>query len=434
MSKSCPGAWRNQSGRRARALSVLVTAGLVASTAIATSAEATGRNGAVSLGSSTTLSCALPVVHDSYQGFQVGVPDGWDLSTLDGTVSVQRGTSGTEAALVYPAALAGGLTPASFFAAYMRYQQKLVAKDGGSLTFQMQPDVGGLPRASIRLHSKSEDVAGEASVAVLPLRTQFSSKEAVFSAYWAPPARLAGDAATLGAIGGCYAPEPASLFQVFRDQSFTYIMPPGWKPLDEGQDNIDLRGYNNRADVSYLFFGLPAQYNTPSLALSHIFQVDRVTVTSVLSTISSPPQQTSSGAVQGVEYVEFLGRSAGLTIHGLVYILTDSGSSGTFGVMRLGAATTDLWNSVNGGLIEMMGSIQHSFVQDLQDIQRLNQQWQAESAQEANFDDIINGQQLVEDPATGTYYEAPYSSYNPDGPDGPGYYLPNGASLNPVSH
>jgi len=103
-------------------------------------------------------------------------------------------------------------------------------------------------------------------------------------------------------------------------------------------------------------------------------------------------------------------------------------------VMRLGAATTDLWNSVNGGLIEMMGSIEHSFVQDLQDIQRLNQQWQAESDQEANFDDIINGQQLVQDPSTGAYYEAPYASYEPNGANGPGYYLPNGQLLNPVSH
>jgi hypothetical protein len=347
---------------------------------------------------------------------------------------VAKNTSGTEAALIYPAALTSGLTPSSFFASYMRYQQQLVAKSGASLTFQMQPDVGGLPRASVRVQSKRLNVVGEAAVTVLPLHTQFSSKEAVFSVYWAPPARLAADGAMLAAIGHCYGPEPASLFQVFRDQSFTYILPPGWTTFDEGQDNIDLRGYANRADVSYLFFGLPAQYNTPSLALSHIFDVDKVTVTSVLSTTSSPPQQTSSGAVQGVEYVEFLGRSAGLTIHGLVYILTDSGPSGTFGVMRLGAATPDLWNSVNGGLIEMMGSIQHSFVQDLQDIQRLNQQWQAESAQEANFDDIINGQQLVQDPSTGAYYEAPYASYEPNGSNGPGYYLPNGQSLNPVSH
>jgi len=133
-------------------------------------------------------------------------------------------------------------------------------------------------------------------------------------------------------------------------------------------------------------------------------------------------------------YEEFLGRQQGKAVHGLVYILTDSGAVGTFGVERIGLATTTLWNSVNGGLIEMMGAVQHSFVQDLADIQRLNQQWQAESAQEANFDDIINGQQLVEDPSTGQLYEAPYSSYDSDGPDGPGYYGPGGHVLNPVSH
>ena len=324
MSKRGPRSLPDRAGRGSRRLSALVVAACVASTAMATSAQATGQGAATARSLSDGLSCSLPVVHDIYQGFHVGVPGGWDVSTLDGAVSVQKGNSGTEAALVYPAALTSRLTPASFFAAYMRYQQQLVAKEGGSLTFQMQPQPGGLPRASIRLRNKTDDLVGVASVRVLPLRTQFSSTEAVFSAYWAPPARLAADGAALAAIGNCYGPEPASLFQVFRDQNFTYIMPSGWRTLDEGQDNIDLRGYGNRADVSYLFFGIPAQYNTPSLALAHIFQVDGVTVTSVLST-SRRRQQTASGAVQGVEYVEFLGRSAGLVIHGLVYILTDSG-------------------------------------------------------------------------------------------------------------
>jgi hypothetical protein len=193
----------------------------LAGVAAAGPAGATTSHTAATLTSSNSPACSLPLTHDSYQGFHVGVPPGWDLSTLDGTVSVAKNTSGTEASLIYPAALTSGLTPSSFFASYMRYQQKLVAKSGASLTFKMQPDVGGLPRASVRVQSKRLNVVGEASVAVLPLHTQFSSKEAVFSVYWAPPARLAADGAMLAAIGQCYAPEPASLFQVFRDQSFT---------------------------------------------------------------------------------------------------------------------------------------------------------------------------------------------------------------------
>jgi hypothetical protein len=31
------------------------------------------------------------------------------------------------------------------------------------------------------------------------------------------------------------------------------------------------------------------------------------------------------------------------------------------------------------------------------------------------------------------YYEAPYGAWDQNGPRGPGYYLPNGDQLNPVS-
>ena len=417
----------------------------LAGTALASPAGATARAGAASTPSTspgrapssptlTAPACSLPQTYDPYQGFRVGVPAGWGLSTMGGMIEVSKDTSGTEAALLYPAALTGGLTPASFFSSYMRYQQKSLAKEGLTLSFKMQPSTAGMPQASIDIRSSRAVLAGEARVMVLPLRTQFGSQEAVFSAWWAPPSQWAADSAKLIAVRSCYRPAPADLFQVFRDQSFTYLLPPGWRVLDEGQDSLDLRGYGNAAGVSYLFFGVPPQFRSPPLALAHIFQVEKITVTRVLSITRLPDQPLSTGGIQGQQYEEFLGRALGVTVHGLVYILTDSGSTGTFGVERLGAATTNLWNSVNGGLIEMMGAVQHSFVQDLADIQRLNQQWQAESAQEANFDDIINGQQLVEDPSTGQLFEAPYSSYDPSGPDGGGYYGQNGDPLNPVSH
>ncbi len=378
--------------------------------------------------------CALPLTYDPFQGFRVGVPPGWDVSSMSGLIEVSRDTSGTEAALLYPAALTKGLTPATFFSSYMHYEKQVVTKEGGTLSFTMEPSTAGLPQASIHISGPKSSLTGEARVLLLPVHTQFGSEEVVFAEWWAPPSRVAADSRELTAVGDCFRPASAELFQVFRDQSFTYIMPLGWKVLDEGQDNLDLRGFGNNADVSYLFFGIPPQYDTPPLALAHIFQVEGLTVTSVLSLTRLPEEQTSSGAVQGQQYEEFVARVGTKVLHGLVYILTDSGSTGTFGVMRLGVATTTLWNSVNGGLIEMMGAVQHSFVQDLQDIQRLNQQWQAESAQEANFDDIINGQQLVQDPGDGKLYEAPYSSYDPSGPDGAGYYGPNGQLLNPVSH
>lgn len=353
---------------------------------------------------------------------------------MGGVIEVSKGPSGDEAALLYPAALSNGLTVQSFFSSYLHYEQKVVTAAGGRLSFSMQAGSDGLPHASIQLSAGHKVLAGVARVILLPLRTQFGAQEVVFSAWWAPPGRWPADSAALIAVSHCYSTAPAQLFSVSRDQSFTYIMPTGWKVLDEGQDNIDLVGDAGNAAASYLFFGIPPQYGTPPSALAHIFQVEGMTVTKVLSVTRLPDQTTSSGALQGQQYEEFIGHAQGKTFHGLVYILTDSGPVGTFGVVREGVATTGLWNSVNGGLIEMMGAIQHSFVQDLQQIQRLNQQWQAESQQEANFDDIINGQQLVQDPSTGQLYEAPYGSYDPDGPNGPGYYLPSGQLLSPVSH
>jgi ABC-type bacteriocin/lantibiotic exporter with double-glycine peptidase domain len=96
-------------------------------------------------------------------------------------------------------------------------------------------------------------------------------------------------------------------------------------------------------------------------------------------------------------------------------------------------STQVTWNSLNSGLIQMAGFIQHNFTQDLEQLQALNREWQQFSGQVQSFDDVLNEQQLVEDPTTGVYYEAPYSSYDPDGPDGPGYYTSDGDPLNPVA-
>ena len=130
--------------------------------------------------------------------------------------------------------------------------------------------------------------------------------------------------------------------------------------------------------------------------------------------------------------MEFTATLSGTPVHGLIYMEVSTGDGSTAGVFRLALADSALWNSLNGALIEMAGSVQHDFSQDLQEIQNVNRQWQDFSGQVADFDDTLNNQQLVQDPSTGQLYEAPYSSYVVDGPDGPGYYLPNGQRLNPV--
>ena len=151
-----------------------------------------------------------------------------------------------------------------------------------------------------------------------------------------------------------------------------------------------------------------------------------------LWTDTGPSQTVSSGAEQQTAYEEFTGSIKGVADHGLVYSVADTGSDGfTSGVIRMALSTEGTWNALNSGLIQMAGSIQHKFIQDLEQLQSLNEEWQNFSGQVESFDDVLNQQQLVQDPTTGTYYEAPYSSYDNSGPEGPGYYT-NGQLLKPV--
>ena len=423
------------------ALPTLASSPALASPIGSSLAQMTGGSPASAVGPAlvpAVTSCGLPVVHDQYDGFHIGVPSGWDVSTLDGQIAVNQNASGTVGALLYPALLTKGLSAAGLFSSWMSYEKSLISKSGGTLSSEVRSGPGGLPSATITITTSSSQLVGTTKVFVLPLATQVGTKEGVFFADWAPKAQFASDAGTLAAIGNCYGPERAELFRVFQDQAFTYILPPGWVVFGEGSDAIDLHGFNNDADVSYLFWGpLEAGVNSsvaitsPQSAINYIFGKIGMAVTSVISTYVLPNQQLSS-SVQGQEYMEFTGRSEGKAVHGIVYMETDIGSGVASGTMRLGVATTNLWNSVNGGLIEMMGAISHSLSVVIGEINHANQEWQNFSGQVANFDDALNSQQLVQDPTNGQLYEAPYDSYIVDGADGPGYYLPNGQRLNAV--
>ena len=355
---------------------------------------------------------------------------------MGGLIEVSKDATGTEAALLYPAALTRGLTPASFFSSYMHYEQQLLAKEGVTLSFKMQQSATGLPQASIELRQLpgAPGRCGEGGVAALSAPSS-APRRWCSPPWWAPPEPVGGRLRQADRRQVLLQPRSRRVVPGVPGPELHLHPASGLDRADEGQDSLDLHGYSNNADVSYLFFGIPASVRHPAAGAGpHIPGRRGDCHQRAFRHPAAGPESCRRAPSRGSSTRSSSAATEGKAVHGLVYILTDSGSVGTFGVMRLGSATTNLWNSVNGGLIEMMGAVQHSFVQDLQDIQRLNQQWQAESAQEANFDDIINGQQLVEDPSTGQLFEAPYSSYDPNGPDGGGYYGPDGQLLNPVSH
>ncbi len=423
-------------GRRsALLLAVPVAAALAVAASLPAAAAVVpaGRSmaaGARALPAVTASSCHLPVATDPYDGFKVGVPSGWDVSSLQGLVSVTANAAGTEGALMYPALMTQGVSTHSLLSSFLAYEQKTLNKQGEALTYTEH--AGAAPTATFQVRVGGTLLAGRAGALVLPLHTAVTDQLGVAFAYWAPAAQLSAATPTLAQIGHCYQPARADLFQVFKNVgAFTFAMPPGWRVSNLNQNYIELNGFGTGASVVYELWGPYEQgvnatqpITSVGSAISYMFNLYGIKVNQVLASYVLPAQAT--------EYMEFVGTLGGKTVHGMVNMVASINGSTAAGVIRLGLATPALWNSVNGGLVQMMGSIQHNFSGDLQQIAQINQQWQDFSGQVSDFDDILNSQQLVQDPTNGTLYEAPYSAWDQGGPNGPGYYLANGQQLNPV--
>ena len=382
----------------------------------------------------TTTSCTLPLTHATDVGFHIAVPSGWDLSTLNGEAVVATTPAQTEAVLIYPALLTNGLTASSFFTTFGSTLEQQEAAAGNPLTTTPASGVHGMPATNYTQTVNGTPIQGYATVEVLPLAAPGASQEAVYVAYWAPSSMFSGARSQLAAISACYGPEPGSPFRVFQDQVFTYAVPPGWTPADENANGIDLHGPNS-SDVSYILDGpVPtSQFNSPQTMITWFTHGVGITGVTSLSTVASPQSQASNGGTQSQLYEEFSGQSGGQAVRGLAYSYVVVSSNLATGFIRLFVSRTADWNSLNPSMLQIAGSIQHNFKQDLSTLQHLNQQWQNFSGQVADFDDTLNNQELVQDPNTHDLYEAPYGAWDPNGPRGPGYYLSNGDQLNPVS-
>jgi hypothetical protein len=373
-----------------------------------------------SASSASLAKCKLPLTHDTYDGFHIAVPRGWELSTLRGEVEVAKNPAADEAVLVSPGIETRGLTAGSFFRSQLSNLQSQAASQGRPITITGHRSHNGIPSVTFTAPINGQTVRGYATVAAQRFRTQLSSSQLALIAYWAPASTFAAQSSGLSRVAACYRPQQASLYHMFKDQVFTYMMPPGWSVRDESQDAIDL--VDRHGDyVTYELVG-GSEFSDPTSLISVFLGDAGIDSVNALWTQTTPTQRVLSGAAQSSKYEEFTANFKGETVHGLVYALTDVGTGFNTGVVRIVLAAASKWNAINGALLQMVGSIQHSFTQDLQEIQRLNQQWQSVSNQVANFDDVLNNQQLTQDPTTGTYYYAPYDSYEADGPNGPGYY------------
>jgi hypothetical protein len=368
---------------------------------------------------------------DPYDGFHIGVPDGWDLFTNDGMIFVSKDPASTEVTVVRPGFVTAGQTPAAYFATALAKLQQHLALANLTMTSTSTSSSAQTPAASLSLQSGQGPLAGQAHVAMLPYPTAHGTSIVALIASWAPASQFAAENALLTGIGACYGPQQGTLYQLVRDQVFTYSIPVGWQARNESQDTIDI-ALGNDATTSYeaTFAPLSSGVNSPQTLLSWAFDKIGIRIGQTLLSVQLPDQPLSAGGVQKQEYLEFIGTlSDGRAIRGFVNVVSTTGSGGTGGVIRFGIAATSQWNVVNGALIHIMFGVQHSITQDLQQYEHLSQQWQAFGQQVQGFDYALTGVDLVNDPTTGATFEAPYNTYNPNGPNGPGYYSPAGTKL-----
>ena len=100
--------------------------------------------------SAAVASCNLPLTVDPYQGFQIGVPDGWDVIRLGATIFVTKDPTSTEAAAVLPTLMTSGMTAASYFQTALTTLQQQLA--GANLTLTSQTKrAGALPAVTLNI-------------------------------------------------------------------------------------------------------------------------------------------------------------------------------------------------------------------------------------------------------------------------------------------
>ena len=399
-----------------------LAAGVVAVAVVACAVLAAGASARHAVVESSAAGCTDPVVHDSFDGFHVGVPRGWYLTSLSGSIIVFKDYSATTEGVVQVAYVSNGESPATFLSRMLAVFANNAKSAGNLLSFRLTSST----TAAVVGHVGSIAISGQMGASFTPTSSAHGSELGVVSGYWAPDSQLAGERRELASVGACFGLERGTLSRFVKDQSFGYTLPLGWTVGAESADELFLEDGPN-ASANFLLAGPFLQSSTgitdTATFQQYCFQKLGITIDKVLSSANFPSSSTAAGGTEQEIITEFLGHIGSKPVHGLVRTTASTGGGVTSGVLRIALATPQLWNSQNGALISVTYGIEHDFTQDLAAIQQQQQQLAGFSQQVAGFDQALDGTDLVENPATGEQFEAPYSDYSQSGPDGPGYYV-----------
>lgn len=384
--------------------------------------------------------CELETVRDRFIGFRIGRPSGWQMDATGGAIVVKEDPAGRTLAIVYPVVPEGGADQAELFRGYGRVLSAAAEGDGGGLKFKLEENSARGVFGTVRGNFGGGPVEGRASVT--PLEDQI-----VFSTYWAPPDELGSEEADLAEIVSCYRKEGGEPLVRRQGQFFAASMPEDWKVTGETQNGIDISAPGDDAGVSFAYVT-----NIPGATDADGFRDYTLGSIPGLSDIDYAATQDLGTTTDdlGTEWTqrasEFTATFDGRDVRGVVTVAvgnTQYGSSG--GLSSIRVAEVGKYDEFAGVIAAVQESIvltsapggggggsgvtlapnrpddnpltsSYEYRNQVQD--RLSQDWQ----------EATMGYENVESPSTGEQYQAPLNSYDPAGPDGPGYYreLPGG--------
>ena len=330
--------WVERFTRRRRLLPtcLLVIGGCLATTSLGAPAPSASASGGVA--AVKAVACTDPVVHDSYDGFHIGVPAGWYLSSLSGLIVVFKDYSATTEGVVQTAFVNKNESQSAFLSRILAAFSKNAKSAGNVLTFRLSSPTTAVASG----HVGNIVIAGEARVSFMPTVTAHGSELGVVSGYWAPSSQLGAERAKLASIGGCFGLQAGTLSRFVKDQWFGYTLPLGWKVGNEGPDELFLDAGPN-ASANFLLAGpfLASSTGVTDAASfqQYCFQRLGLTINTVLSSATFPSQTTAAGGTEQEIITEFLGTAGSKQVHGLVRTIASTGGGVTSGVLRIALAT-----------------------------------------------------------------------------------------------
>lgn len=406
--------------------------------------------------------CNLPKVTFPENAFYIGVPNGWIYEINDGTVSIMQDDTNTTAAFLYTASLKNDIPVQDFLQKFSQVFSSTVSSAGG--TFTTGTPVITTTRAEASLVGTVDKVTMSGK-----LIAEKENGFIILRSYWAPSSELSEQETLLKQIVGCFGRNKIlteeilsniknnnitsslstntntnSTMESYKGKYFKFLKPANFKVTAETDSGLDMTRTDGNAGFSYAYAtGFVGSYDPKSWAQKALPEYAKILNLS-LSDGTTIPSQISGFNVQAFN---FTGKLQGtIPVKGMVTVgilkapYYGFGTPYTSAFWAIQIATPEVWPSVSSTLQAVLDSFEITDIGTTRKNTKLPPNRPMESTSGSSITSKLSEYSSVSDEvsenwaeamrgyttatdSTGGNHDVPLNSFNPTGPQGPGYYL-----------